>query len=345
MKPAAKRTTTAVAAAVIAIGGAALALERVTGPAFPTWIGAAYAQEHTGGPGGSGGESGGGHTGGESGGSGHGSGGSEGGHGGGSGGMGGGHDSGSEHGGEESKGHGTRYQHQGHASGEHGHASSHQAGGDHFGGGSGLRGNDQVPEGVGRYGAGFSTLEASDQGRFRYWGGWYVPEEPVFVNPTSLSSTDAASMSSSEMIPGPGGGPAVNVRSTLDESARCEGVASGMPAGRQFSGANLLRLNTARGLVDPALAASGKIGSPYLMANLQSELTKPQPNSELAGTYLGLLAKVPVSLDTVKKIGFQLCAVVGDAQAKEIAQVAEQQRAALSAASGAMGGADHGKPQ
>jgi len=341
VKAAAKRTTTAVAVAVIAIGGATLALERATGPAFPNWVGTAYAQEHGGGPGGSGGESGG-HTGGESGGSaGHGSGG---GHGGGGSGMGGGHEAGGETGGEESKGHGTRYQHQGHASGEHGHSSSHQAGGDHFGGGSGLRGNDQIPEGIGRYGAGYSTLEASEQGRFRYWGGWYVPEEPVVVNPTGVSSTDAAG-TSSEMIPGPGGGPAVNVRATLDESARCEGVTSGMSAARQFSGANLLRLNTARGLVDPVLAASGKVGSPYLMANLQSELTKPQPNTELAGTYLGLLAKVPVSLDTVKKIGFQLCAVVGDAQAKEIAQVAEQQRAALSAASGAMGGADHGKPQ
>jgi len=340
VKAAAKRTTTAVAVAVIAIGGATLALERATGPAFPAWVGTAYAQEHSGGPGGSGGESGG-HTGGESGGSaGHGSGG---GHGGGGGGMGGsGHDSGSEHGGEESKGHGTRYQHRGHASGEHGHESSHQAGGDHFGGGSGVRGNDQVPEGIGRYGEGFSTLGASEQGRFRYWGGWYVPEEPVVVNPTSLSSTDPTS---TEMIPGPGGGPAVNVRATLDESARCEGVSSGMAVALQFSGANLLRLNTARGLVDPALAASGKIGSPYLMGNLQSELTKPKPNIELAGTYLGLLAKVPVSPDTVKKVGFQLCAVVGDGPAKEIAQVAEEQRVALTAAAGATAPADNGKPK
>ncbi|MGA8006268.1 MAG: hypothetical protein WCA17_09220, partial [Burkholderiales bacterium] len=76
MKTRTKHTATALAAAVIAIGGAALALEHAAGPAFPDWIAAAYAQEHSGGLGSSGGESGGdtgGHdSGGESGG--HGSG-------------------------------------------------------------------------------------------------------------------------------------------------------------------------------------------------------------------------------------------------------------------------------
>jgi len=102
-----------------------------------------------------------------------------------------------------------------------------------------------------------------------------------------------------------------------------------MPAAQQFGGGNLLRLNAARGLVDPALAASGKIASPYLMGSLQNELVKGTPSTELAGTYLGLVAKTPVTADTVKKIGFQLCARMSDSQAKEIAQVAELQRTAL----------------
>ncbi|MGE5129934.1 MAG: hypothetical protein ACM3IK_09905, partial [Sphingomonadaceae bacterium] len=217
----------------------------------------------------------------------------------------------------------------------------HQAGGDRFGGGSGLRGNDQVPEGVGRYGAGFDALSAPDQGRFRYWGGWSLPEDVT----GTLTTYSATSPTTSESIPGPGSGPSVNARSSLDAPSRCEGVGGGMPAAQQFSGGNLLRLNAARGMVDPAFAASGKVGSPYLMGNLQSELVKARPNAELAGTYLGLVAKVPVTAATVKSIGSQLCAVVSDAQAQEIAQVAEQQRLALISAAPAGGGAGHGKAQ
>jgi len=130
----------------------------------------------------------------------------------------------------------------------------------------------------------------------------------------------------------------------LDTSPRCQGVGPGMPAAQQLGGSNLMRLNEARALVDPSLAASGRIASPYIMANLQEQLIKGTPSTELAGTYLGLVAKSPVSAETVKKIGFRLCARISDAEAKEIARVAEQQRAALVA--GAAGtGAEHAKPR
>jgi hypothetical protein len=323
MKSSARLTSTALAAAVIAIGGASLALERLTGPAFPGWIASAYAQEHTGGPGGSG-ESGGHDSGGHSGG-GHGM----------DGGHGGGHEPGAETGGEEAKGHGTRYQHQGHGSGRHGNTASHESGADRFGGGSGLRGNAQVPEGVGRYGSGITASSSSDLGRFRYWGGWTLPSDP---NDPSIVEPSVAT---TELTPGPGGGPSVNVRSTLDTSPRCEGVAPGMPAAQQLGGNNLLRLNEARALVDPSLAQSGKIASPYLMANLQEQLVKGTPSTELAGTYLGLVAKAPVTAETVKKVGSRLCARVSDAEAKEIARIAEQQRTTLMTAMKAgAGGSD-----
>lgn len=339
MKTAANHTAKAVAAAVIALAGASMALEHPTGQAFSGWTATAYAQEHTGGPGGSGGESGGHDSGGETGG--HDSGGESGGHGGGGHGMGGGHGAGhvpgEEHGGEEAKGHGTRYQHQGHGSGRHGNTSSHESGADHFGGGSGLRGNAQVPEGIGRYGAGVSATAGSSLGRFRYWGGWSLPSdpnEPSFTEP---------SVTTTELTPGPGGGPSVNVRSALDTSPRCEGVAPGMPAAQQLGGSNLLRLNEARALVDPSLAQSGRIASPYIMANLQEQLIKGTPSTELAGTYLGLVAKAPVTAETVKKVGFQLCARIGDAEAKEIARVAEQQRMALVSALKTGGGSGNAK--
>lgn len=310
-----KHKTKMLAAVVLTIGGSLYALEHFTGLIAPGFINLAHAQEsggHDEGSGDSGGHGGGGESGGSGG---HGGGGE----------SGGGHDSGGGESGGEAKGHGTKYKHEGHGGGQHGAASAHEAGGDRFGGGSGLRGNNQVPEGIGRYGQGFSELSPTDEGRFRYWGGFTLPEAPPTPDPT----TDPALTTTTDFTPGPGGGPSVNVRSALDTSPRCEGVASNMPAAQQFSGGNLLRLNAARGLVDPALAASGKIASPYLMASLQNELVKGAPNTELAGTYLGLVAKAPVTADTVKKIGFQLCARMSDAQAKEIAQVAEQQRLVL----------------
>ncbi len=378
MKNLIRHKSTVLTVLAIAIGGTFEILDRTGVLADPGLIGMASAADshdsgggsssggHSGGSGGSGGSgsSGGGHSsgsggsgssgssssgGGHSGGSG-GSGSSGGGHSGGSGGSSGGHDSGGSsgghsggggggggHSGGEAKGHGSKYKHQGHGGGQHGVTSSHEAGADRFGGGSGLRGNNQIPEGVGRYGEGHSELPDGSvaRGNFRYWGGWTLPEEPGTPPPPS---TDAELASASGVIPGSGGGPSVNVRSVLDTAPRCDGIASGMPAAKQFGGGNLLRLTAARGLIDPELAASGKIASPYIMGSLQNELTKGAPNAELAGTYLGLVAKAPVSADTVKKIGHQLCAGVSDSQAKEIAQVAEQQRVALAGSKGGKGG-------
>jgi len=281
----------------------------------------------------SGGHDSGGH---ESGGTaGHGGGpGGSGGHGGGpgaSGGHGGGHDAaseGSEHGGEEAKGHGTRYQHRGHASGRHGAATAHEAGGDRFGGGSGLRGNGQVPEGVGRYGAGYAAQGPQTAGRFRYWGGWTLPDDPYGTDPTATTYLT----STTDVIPGPGGGPSTNVRKALDSEPRCEGVAPKMAAAEQLGSKNLRRLNAARGIVDPELAESGRVVSPYLMANLQEELLKPETDSQLAGTYLGLVAKEPVTADKVKQVSNQLCVRVSDEQAQRIAAAAEQQRVITMAA-------------
>lgn len=256
--------------------------------------------------------------------------GSDGGHSGGKGGSdkGGGHDSGGETGGSEEKGHGTKMQHKGHSSGQHGSASTH-GGSERFGGGSGLSGNAQIPEGVGRYGEG--APDGSDIGRTRYWGGWTLPDGPVDPG------TDPVVVTTTDLVPGSGSGPSVNARSVLDGPARCEGVVAGMPPAQQFSGNNLLRLNAARGLVDPELAASGKIAPPFVMGSLQEELLKPEPNADLAGTYLGLIAKTPVTADTVKKIGSQLCGRMSDAQARDIAAVAESQRATLAAAAAKAG--------
>jgi hypothetical protein len=324
-----KRKAAFAIAAVFAIGEAMHTVTQTTDATSTWFLGTAVAQSHTGGPGGGGEDSGGGHDSGGSSGHSGGSGGA-GGHGGGpgaSGGHGGGHDPGSEGGGEEAKGHGTRMQHQGHASGTHGAASAHQAGGDRFGGGSGLRGNDQVPEGIGRYGAGFASDSLRTAGRFRYWGGWTLPDDPTDPGTTDPTATTYLT-STGDFIPGPGGGPSINVRTVLDSSPRCEGVAAKMPSAEQLGSTNLRRLNAARSIVDPELG-SGKMPAPYLMANLQEELVKPAPDAQLAGTYLGLIAKAPVTPEKVKQVAFQLCVLIGDDEAEKISAAAEQQRQAL----------------
>jgi hypothetical protein len=324
-----KRKAAFAIAAVFAIGEAMHTVTQTTDATSTWFLGTAVAQSHTGGPGGGGEDSGGGHDSGGSSGHSGGSGGA-GGHGGGpgaSGGHGGGHDPGSEGGGEETKGHGTRMQHQGHASGTHGAASAHQAGGDRFGGGSGLRGNDQVPEGIGRYGAGFASDSLRTAGRFRYWGGWTLPDDPTDPGTTDPTATTYLT-STGDFIPGPGGGPSINVRTVLDSSPRCEGVAAKMPSAEQLGSTNLRRLNAARSIVDPELG-SGKMPAPYLMANLQEELVKPAPDAQLAGTYLGLIAKAPVTPEKVKQVAFQLCVLIGDDEAEKISAAAEQQRQAL----------------
>ena len=352
-----KRKAAIAIAAAFAIGGALHAGALATDTTSAWTFGTAYAQSHSGGPGGSsGGQDTGGHdsgstgghdsgstgghdtgstgghdSGGGCGGGGCGGGGDSGGHSGGSGGKGGGRGDMVPHRGAEAPGHGTRYQHKGHAAGTHGAASAHAAGANRFGGGSGVSGNSQVPEGVGRYGAGFASDSLRTAGGFRYWGGWTLPGDPTdpgdgsdgTVTPYLVTTT------TTDIVPGPGGGPSINVRNVLDSSPRCEGVAAKMPATEQFGSANLRRLNGARSVIDPALAESGKLVSPYLMANLQEELVKPKPDPQLAGTYLGLVAKTPVTPEKVKQVGFQLCVVIADAQAEQISSAAEQQRRSI----------------
>lgn len=333
MNAAIRHTVRATAIALAIVGTPQLMLEFTGVHTQLSMIGTAHAQDAGGGhdSGGGGGGGGGGGSGGHGGGGSGGSGSGGGGHSGGSGG--GGHDGGGETGGSIEKGHGTRYGHQGHESGQHQGAISHPTpGSDRFGGGSGVRGNGQVPEGVGRYGSGASDTQGAGRTRLRYWGGWSNPGDPSTPPDPGTETTDPGTDTASDFIAGPGGGPAVNVRGSLDSSPRCQGVGPGMTATQQFSGSNLLRLNEARGELEPALAASGKIAAPYLMGNLQNELIKPAPNPELAGTLLGLVARTPVTPAAVKRIGFLLCARMSDAQADQIAQIAEQQRAALAAA-------------
>jgi hypothetical protein len=284
---------------------------------------------HTGGA-----DSGGGHTGGADSGGGHsGGGGGGGGHaGGGGGGGGGGHAGGGGGGGGEGGAkwawHGTRPGHEGHVGGTHGDVTgmgAHDSGSDRrFGGGSGLAASSAVPEGVGRYGYSYGEGPRANS-RFRYWGGWALPDIPDDSEPTEY----AVDTTSYELATPGGGGPSAGPG--LKSAGRCDDVGAGMTAQAQFSKANLSRMTAAYAVVAPKQAAQGEMPSPYLLANFQAELQKARPDPLLAGTYLGLVAKEPVTPEAVKQASWRMCTLVSNAQAETIADVAENQRLAQSA--------------
>lgn len=292
---------------------------------------------HTGGAGsGAGGhDSGGGHTGGAGSGAGGHAGGQGGGHGGG--GSGGGHAGGAggpQYRGGENPQHGTRAEHEGHASGVHGQShgdTAHGAGADRrFGGGSGLAGLEQVPEGPARmrytfeYGNQYS-FGAGPGAHFRYWGGWVIPdgEEPG-DEPTTVADTPLATG---------GGGPSATPG--LQALARCDDVSGTMPSTQALSGRNVQRATAARGVLAPGDVSEGGVPAPYLLISFQEELQKAKPDALVAGTYLGLVAEVPVTEEIVKQVAWRMCVPLDDTQATAIADAAEVQRMADAGRSGA----------
>lgn len=68
-----------------------------------------------------------------------------------------------------------------------------------------------------------------------------------------------------------------------------------------------------------------------LVANLQEELEKPQPDLTLVGTYLGLASRSPVTSSLVEDVSASLCAPVTGGAAQQVAEVAEAQREKLRA--------------
>ncbi|HVC11418.1 MAG TPA: hypothetical protein VNE59_07265 [Burkholderiales bacterium] len=289
-----------------------------------TWhfapIGAAWAQESghgSGGEGGSGGggESGGGHGGGESGGE-----------------SGGGHGGGEKGDGKGPRYHGARAGHVGHEAGVHGGQGRGGRGAEqeaideasgstshHFGGGSELGGLEQVPEGPGQNGYSYG---AGPQYQLRYWGGWSIPDGGG-TTPGEETTTVVTTTSEAPTSTGGGGGSGMGL--SLSGPMRCEGVSGSMSTAQRISGRNLERINGVQAMIgDPRMKPDTV--APFLVANFQEELQKPSPNPTLAGAYLGIVAKQPVTPEMVQKVGATLCVSVSTPQADAIAAAAEDQR-------------------
>lgn len=64
----------------------------------------------------------------------------------------------------------------------------------------------------------------------------------------------------------------------------------------------------------------------YLIANIQEELERPQPDLPLIGTYFGLASRAPVTPRLVEDVSISLCTPVTGSAAQSIADIAEAQR-------------------
>ncbi|HQT25519.1 MAG TPA: hypothetical protein PLK99_02830, partial [Burkholderiales bacterium] len=64
-------------------------------------------------------------------------------------------------------------------------------------------------------------------------------------------------------------------------------------------------------------------------ANYQAELEKQKPNAVLAGTYIGMVAKVPVTPGVISRASSMMCVALPNEQQDRIAGVAEEQRMTL----------------
>jgi hypothetical protein len=250
--------------------------------------------------------------------------------------SGGGHDAGGDsHSGGKGgpSGHGMRQGHEGHASGQH--AGRGESGGAshgsrpighvtdrRFGGGNGGHANDLVPEGPGQHGsmAQHGSVTAT---RFRYWGGWSVPDDDG-VAPTTFAYT-----APTEVAPlGSGGGGGAGTGTFMSVAGRCDDVGGKVSASARLSGRNLARIAEVQKLIAQPVLPAAKMAPPYLLANFQEELSKSQPDTLLAGTYLGMAARVSVTPELVTKVAFQLCVPCSDVVASKVAEAASVHRVA-----------------
>ena len=251
------------------------------------------------------------------------------------GGSGGGHDGGSGgQGGEEGGGHGSgglklrhglSADHQGHASGVHGNSKENSqlnnpGPSQRFGGGSGIAGADQILEGPGENAPGgngeLSTHRNQFRNQFRYWGGWTLPGEG------DSGGTDGIT------DPGfnTGGGGGAGTAFHLVGESRCGDMGT-LNAGNRLDGKNLVRFREARNLLAPnqRLPASAIL----LLANYQVELEKQKPDPVLAGTYIGNVAKLPVTPQLISQVSDGLCVIPPEDKQNEIANAAEEQRLSI----------------
>jgi hypothetical protein len=132
---------------------------------------------------------------------------------------------------------------------------------------------------------------------------------------------------------GGGGGTVVPVpvpATRIGSGVNChEANPSGMTPTARLSSGNVVRIDSAQAALHGAGSAVSGDSGRYLMASLQEELAKAAPDLSLAGTYVGMTARQPVTPEMVLSVSEVLCVPLNRAQAASISAVAEDQRRQL----------------
>lgn len=94
---------------------------------------------------------------------------------------------------------------------------------------------------------------------------------------------------------------------------------------QRMAGSNEGRIRSVAQHLAHGVRQDGTTGR-YLVANIQEELEKPQPDVALIGTYFGLASRAPVTPGLVEDVSMSLCTPVTGSAAQSIADIAEAQR-------------------
>lgn len=148
--------------------------------------------------------------------------------------------------------------------------------------------------------------QASQNARPGYLGGYAAPDEPPPPPPTVTTTT---------------------IQGVSPHESVCEDLRGGFRnPSQRMTGANGERLDAASAMVHPEGEAREVQALRLLLANFQEEMLKRSPDLTLAGTYLGVVADLPVTEEMVAQLADSLCVPVRREQAASIAGVAEVQR-------------------
>lgn len=113
---------------------------------------------------------------------------------------------------------------------------------------------------------------------------------------------------------------------TVAQFGKCPTLSGGNSPQARMSGNNNGRINAVAHYLTQGQARQTNATTHYLLADMQEELEKPQPDVTLAATYLGIAAGVPVTPALVSEVSESLCSPVSRSMAEAIAPIAETQR-------------------
>jgi len=127
----------------------------------------------------------------------------------------------------------------------------------------------------------------------------------------------------------PPGTTTTTVTLNVTQFGKCSKVSAAASPQDRMSGNNSGRIDAVAQYLTQQQPTQNPSTVRYLLADMQEELEKPQPDLTLAATYLGLASGQPVTPALVSEVSASLCAPVSQGMAEAIAPAAEAQRTRL----------------